>query len=120
MEEVPEIKEPDAAESAALQENAPEPGEPPDTAPAPEDAQQGLHPPADSEQGAVPPEVTAPQFEETAGSPERSRLRPPPRTAIETTGRRSSKFRRSTSGVQSLQETLKEKQVCDQELWQFL
>ncbi|KAL8185636.1 UNVERIFIED_CONTAM: hypothetical protein K2H54_056256 [Gekko kuhli] len=112
MEEAPANKEPDAPESAALQENAPEPSEPPDTAPAPEYAQQDQAPPADAEQSAIPPEVTAPLGEETAGSPERSRFRPSPRTTIESTGRRSSKFRRSTSGVQSLQETLKEKQGC--------
>lgn len=120
MEEAPNNKEPDAADSAAIQDNAPEPDEPPDTAPEPEYAQQDQSPPADAEQAAVSSDVKAPRDEETAGSAERSRLRPPPRTAVESTSRRSSKFRRSTSGVQSLQETLKEKQVCNQELWQFL
>ncbi|XP_077781456.1 uncharacterized protein LOC144327161 [Podarcis muralis] len=42
---------------------------------------------------------------------ERSRPRPPGRGPADAASRRTSKFRRSTSGVQSLQETLKEKQA---------
>lgn len=48
-----------------------------------------------------------------ADSLDRSRLKPPVRAGGETATRRMSKFRRSNSGVQSLQETLKEKQVCN-------
>ncbi|KAG8123396.1 hypothetical protein E2320_018801 [Naja naja] len=46
-----------------------------------------------------------------ADSSDRSHLKPPIRASGETATRRASKFRRSNSGVQSLQETLKEKQA---------
>ncbi|ETE64448.1 Dynein heavy chain 8, axonemal, partial [Ophiophagus hannah] len=76
---------------------------------------------ADSNPDPAPPEIIepgrgSPEDEpvsklKDADSSDRSHLKPPVRTGGETATRRTSKFRRSNSGVQSLQETLKEKQA---------
>lgn len=84
-------------EPAARAENQP----PPDILVSPEIIEPGSGPPEDEPLSKM----------KDADSSDRSRLKPPVRAGGETATRRMSKFRRSNSGVQSLQETLKEKQV---------
>ncbi|KAH0622614.1 hypothetical protein JD844_025060 [Phrynosoma platyrhinos] len=116
MEEAPEAT--GAAADAAPQDSAPEPAANQDNnlqPPAPEpgaDAQGGLVPPESMESGPGPQDdESVPQSRKDSGGSERSRIRLSTRPGVESSGRRMSKFRRSTSGIQSLQETLKEKQI---------
>lgn len=132
MEEAPENNP-----EGAAQDSAPESAEPQAAASkpdAPTDAPPEEGPLEDSDLAADPseektpvvpeislsdttePEETEPAIltEEPDEGSDRIRLRP--RQATDLASRRTSKFRRSNSGVQSLQETLKEKQVCNQEL----
>lgn len=134
QDSAPEPAEPQDSvpEPAEPQESAPEPAEPQEIEPdAQEDDGQPVSPPLEREgpqtddEGRIIPEVIEtpiddseglqlPEEEAAAGGSDRSRLRSTARTSGDASGRRVSKFRRSTSGVQSLQETLKEKQVCNQ------
>lgn len=70
-------------------------------------------PPEIIEPGPGPPEDEPVSKQKDADLSDRSHLKPTARGGGETATRRMSKFRRSNSGVQSLQETLKEKQVCN-------
>ncbi|KAL7987444.1 hypothetical protein Chor_006363 [Crotalus horridus] len=84
-------------EPAARAENQP----PPDIPAPPEIIEPGPGPPEDEPLSKM----------KDADLLDRSRLKPSVRAGGETATRRMSKFRRSNSGVQSLQETLKEKQA---------
>ncbi|XP_074805212.1 dynein axonemal heavy chain 8 [Natator depressus] len=100
MEEVPgdQMESPDTRKEAG-----------PSPAP-PEEAGPGPAPPEEAGPGPAPPEEAGPR--PVARARQVASLRPPLESFSPSLGnRRMSKFRRSTSGVQSLQETLKEKQA---------
>ncbi|XP_062824841.1 dynein axonemal heavy chain 8-like [Anolis carolinensis] len=113
MEEAPDSNPEIAEEIAAPEPVAPEdedvqPSSAKDAQPEPED----LVPPESMEPSLGPQEEeTAPATREGSGGSDRSRFRGTTRLGAEPSSRRMSKFRRSTSGLQSLQETLKEKQA---------
>ncbi|XP_034620518.1 dynein heavy chain 8, axonemal [Trachemys scripta elegans] len=120
MEEVPgdQMESPNTREEAGPGPIPPEEAGPgPDP---PEEAGPGPVPPEEAGPGPVPPEEAGPgplSPEEAGPGPvARSRQVTSLRSSLESfspslSNRRMSKFRRSTSGVQSLQETLKEKQA---------
>uniref|UniRef100_G1KWX1 Dynein heavy chain tail domain-containing protein n=1 Tax=Anolis carolinensis TaxID=28377 RepID=G1KWX1_ANOCA len=113
MEEAPDSNPEIAEEIAAPEPVAPEdedvqPSSAKDAQPEPED----LVPPESMEPSLGPQEEeTALATREGSGGSDRSRFRGTTRLGAEPSSRRMSKFRRSTSGLQSLQETLKEKQA---------
>nr|XP_048699429.1 dynein axonemal heavy chain 8 [Caretta caretta] len=95
---------------APPEEAGPGPAPPEEAGPGPappEEAGPGSAPPEEAGPGPAPPEKAGPGPVRQVAS-----LRPPLESFSPSLGnRRMSKFRRSTSGVQSLQETLKEKQA---------
>lgn len=108
---------------------APTEGQPPPPEGAAAPPPDGTDPLSLSEQGPVASvtdyrslipsdEEIAPQEDEEAGQARvRGRMAPRPAQSVLSDGlsqssRRSSKFRRSVTGIPNLQETLKEKQVC--------
>lgn len=136
QEEAPPPPPPPPEGTAPSEEQAPPPegdGAPPPTgeevqpgaegeAPLPEGADlpvQGPAPSVSDYRSLIPSdeEIIMPDDDESGQGRVRARLAPRPVQSVLSDGlsqssRRSSKFRRSMSGIPNLQETLKEKQVC--------